>query len=207
MLTLLGLGEEMSFADFMTDNIVLKKKNGGEFLNLKAQVSKKGIFLDRGDVLIESGDVIERRMSNGGTEVFEVIDPGFHEAWEGMEAHYQMSVRKLGLSETQKKHQNVVYNVTGHNARINTNSTDNSVNVVSESSELLLAHVEELRAAARQISDSTKRGEALDLVDAVEAQLVLPNPKRAIVSSLLNGLSSLANIATVAQAIMLAIPK
>ena len=87
----------MSFDDFMTDSIIVRKQNGDVLEGLKASVQRDKIFLGRSNVLIEPRDLIERRMSNGAVETFEVIDPGFNEAFHGIEAHYQMSVRKLGL--------------------------------------------------------------------------------------------------------------
>jgi hypothetical protein len=114
----------MSFDDFMTDEISVRKQNGDLLEGLKASVQRDKIFLDRSDVLIEPKDLIERRASNGAVETFEVIDPGFQEAFHGIEAHYQMSVRKLGLPEAKQRIERITYNITGHNARINNHSID-----------------------------------------------------------------------------------
>ena len=46
--------------------------------------------------------MIQRKMSNGGEETYEVIDPGFHEGIGGIKAHYQMTHRKLGLPEAER---------------------------------------------------------------------------------------------------------
>ena len=58
-------------------------------------------------------------MSNGAEETFLVIDPNFHEELFGMQAHYQMKVKKLGLPEAKKAIQNITYNISGNNARVN----------------------------------------------------------------------------------------
>jgi len=89
----------MSLSSFMKDTVSLLKKNGEKIDGIKASVQKRKIFIDRSDVLIETGDLIQRKMSNGGEETYEVIHPGFYERHGGIGAHYQMDVRKLGSSE------------------------------------------------------------------------------------------------------------
>ena len=80
--------------DNMIHTVTLVKKNGERIEGIKANVQKKKIYISRSDILIETGDLIHRKMSNGGEETYEVIDPGFFEAQGGIEAHYQMSVKK-----------------------------------------------------------------------------------------------------------------
>lgn len=89
----------MSLSSLMKDTVSLLKKNGEKTDGIKASVQKRKIFIDRSDVLIETGDLIQRKMSNGGEETYEVIDPGFYERHGSIAAHYQMDVKKLGLSE------------------------------------------------------------------------------------------------------------
>ncbi|MFS9669247.1 hypothetical protein, partial [Klebsiella pneumoniae] len=63
----------MSFDDFMTDSIIVRKQNGDVLEGLKASVQRDAVFLNRSDVLVEPRDLIERRTSNGAVETFEVI--------------------------------------------------------------------------------------------------------------------------------------
>lgn len=51
----------MSFDDFMTDSIIVRKQNGDVLEGLKASVQRDKIFLGRSNVLIEPRDLIERR--------------------------------------------------------------------------------------------------------------------------------------------------
>ncbi|MBF4339473.1 hypothetical protein EAY39_01435, partial [Vibrio anguillarum] len=69
----------MSFSDMMKDKIQVLKSDGTTSSVMNASVQSKGIYLMRSDFLIEPHDLIQRVMSNGGTETFKVIDPGFHE--------------------------------------------------------------------------------------------------------------------------------
>jgi hypothetical protein len=96
----------MSFSSLMKDTVSLLKKNGEKTNGIRAGVQKRKIFIDRSDILIETGDLIQRKMSNGGEETYEVIDPGFYERHGGITAHYQMDVKKLVPSEAKKTTQN-----------------------------------------------------------------------------------------------------
>lgn len=97
----------MSLSNLMKDTVSLLKKNGEKIDGIKASVQKRKIFINRSDILIETGDLIQRKMSNGGEETYEVIDPCFYERHGGINAHYQMDVRKLGPSETKGINQRV----------------------------------------------------------------------------------------------------
>jgi hypothetical protein len=191
----------MSFDDFMTDSIIVRKQNGDLLEGLKASVQRDKIFLERSDVLIEPRDLIERRTSNCAVETFEVIDPGFYEAFHGIKAHYQMSVRKLGLPEAKQRVESITYNITGHNARINNHSVDQSTNTVNFGDDLR-EHIEGLRQVIQSLTDAQQKQEALEIVNAVEVQLASPNPSKTVVSTLLNALPHLASIATLASAII-----
>jgi len=84
----------MVFKNMMKDNIQLLKADGTESNEMKASVQDGKIYLMKSDILIESGDFIKRKMSNGGIETFEVITPGFYEGIQSIPAHYQMKVKK-----------------------------------------------------------------------------------------------------------------
>jgi len=91
----------------MKDTVSVLKKNGEEIDGIKASVQKRKIFIDRSDVLIEAGDRIQRKMSNGGEETYEVIDPGYYERHGSISAHYEMDVKKLGLAEAKERTRHV----------------------------------------------------------------------------------------------------
>ena len=194
----------MSFDDFMTDNISVRKQNGDLLEGLKASVQSEKIFLNRADVLIEPRDLIERRSSNGAVETFEVIDPGFHEDFHGIKAHYQMSVRKLGLPEAKLRVESITYNITGHNAHINNHSVDHSTNTVNIGNDFR-EYIDGLRQVIQGLTDAQQKKDSLEIVEAVEAQLASPKPSKMIVSTLLSALPHVASIATIASAIISAL--
>jgi hypothetical protein len=84
----------MAFDEFMTDTVSLIKSNGKRHADIRASVQRGKIFIDDASLVIEQGDLIERVASNGLRETYEVVDPGFHEKFGGIDAHYQIEVRR-----------------------------------------------------------------------------------------------------------------
>lgn len=194
--------QKMGFSSLMTDKVTILKKDGTRFEDVKASVQTRKIFIEDSKLLIESGDLIHRKMSNGGEETFEVIDPGFHESFGGIPAGYQMSVRKLGIPEATRAVQNITYNVAGHNARINHNSIDNSTNVVNinpEIAECIAALRKTVQESELSAHDKKSAGEIIDVMDA---QFQSGKPAKPVIAALLAGLPHIANIATIAASLL-----
>lgn len=191
----------MSFDEFMTDEITVLKPNGDVIGDLKACVTRDQIHLERSDVLIEPCDLIERRTSNGATETFEVIDPGFYEASMGFKAHYQMRVRKLGLPESKQRIESITYNITGNNARVNNHSVDNSTNTVSINADAK-NYIDGIRQIIESLTDQKQKAEALEIVEAVEVQLASSKPSKTVVSALLSALPHIASISTLVSSLI-----
>lgn len=191
----------MPFADLMNDTIDLLKSDGTKKAGLKASVQKNKVFMDANGVLVEPQDLIIRRMSNGAEETYRVIDPGFHESFHGIKAHYQMEVHKLGLPEAKSAVQSITYNITGNNARINQNSIDNSTNVVQIDARAI-QYIEELRKEIEGSNMSAPdKADANEVIDEIEGAFRSGNPKKSIVTALLNALPHVANVASVVSAI------
>lgn len=195
-------GLRMGFSSLMTDTVSVLKKDGNKFDGIKASVQTNKIFINGSDLLIESGDLIRRKMSNGGEETFEVIDPGFHEKFHSIPAGYQMDVKKLGIPEAQKAVQTITYTLTGHNPRIIQNSIDNSTNVVS----INPGAVEYIAALRRVILEASlspqEKQSAVEVIDAVDAQFQTGRPSKPVVSALLAALPHVANIASIVTSLL-----
>lgn len=186
----------------MNDTVDVLKTDGTRIIGLKASVQRSKVFMDAGSLLIQSNDLIVRRMSNGAEETYRVIDPGFHEAFHGIKAHYQMEVQKLGLPEAKSAVQSITYNITGNNARINQHSVDNSTNVVQIDARAI-QHIKTLRKELDQakISKSDKAN-ALEIIDEVEDAFRSGRPKKPVVSALLNSLPHVANVASIVATLL-----
>lgn len=104
-------------------------------------------------------------------------------------------MKKLGLPEGETAIHQITYNVSGSNARVNVNFVDNSTHSVGSSD------VEEQLKAIREAIQKLKlveseRANALEVLDAVEVEIAKANPKRAVISALLDSLPKVATIAS-----------
>ncbi len=192
----------MSFDDLLTDTVSLLKQDGKKVDGIKASVQKGKIFIQRSDLVIEPGDLIRRRMSNGAEETYKVIDPGFHEAFHDIPAGYQIDVRKLGVPEAASAAQNITYNISGVNNRINQNSTDNSINRAVIYSEVK-SHIDALREEIRrQKIPEEEKVSANEIIDAVETQFEGGVPNKTVIKTLLSALPNAASIASIGSFII-----
>lgn len=194
----------MTFSDILNDNVTLLKKNGDRVEGIKASVQSKKIFINRSDILIETGDLIQRKMSNGGEETYEVIDPGFHESFGSIEAHYKMTHRKLGLPEAKAAVQSITYHISGPNARVNNHSTDNSVNTVNINPDVA-EHISMLRHEVKRLLPDNEQQPALEVVDAIEGQFESSSPSKVVVKTLLSALPSAGSIASIGSFLLSAL--
>lgn len=187
------------FSDFMTDKIFIIKKDGTKSKELKASVQSNKIHFDDISILIEPDDIVERIMSNGGIEQYQVIDPCFYEAFHGISAHYQMKVRKIGLPQKQTTSQ-TVYNI-GDNAKIYNHSVDMSVNIHNHNDEIVKV-LDKLKSEIEKISNKVKKQEALEIFQEIHEQCISDKPKRTVLNTLVNSLPPIDNIASIANSLM-----
>lgn len=138
---------------FPTEKIKLVKQNGECIEDIEALVEPKKIFVDNASIIIEEGDIFERKLGNGATEYYEVLDRGFYKGMNGIPDHYQVSVCKTTVKPHTSK---VTYNINNENGKININSTDNSVNVNVTLSNEEKALFETLKSIAESLDNSDK---------------------------------------------------
>lgn len=182
---------------FNRDSVDLIKQDGSRFDGVKATVAGSDLIVIRGNkYIVEVGDLLTRKLSNGVEETYQVIDPRYYETTPGSSGpHYQLKVRKLGLPEAKEAVQHIIYNVSGNNTRVNVGSVDNSINVanindaVGEQIKALRKEIEELELSPAD------RSEALEVVDAVQEQFSQGKPKRSVVMALLDSLPKVATVA------------
>jgi len=191
----------MAFSSMMTNTIDVLKKSGEVVAGIKASVQSGKIFIVGVPVglLIEPEDMVRRRTSIGSEEMFLVIDPGFHEKFGGIPASYQMKVRKLGLPEAQRAIQHLTVNMNGHGARFNNQSADNSTNTVTINTSVV-NHIQNLRTAIQKaVLSEDEKNAALDVVEAIEDQVVSGKPKKSIVTALLASLPAVESITNIGK--------
>ena len=95
-----------------------------------------------------------------------------------------------------------VSNITGNDARVNQNSSDNSANLVQINTPAI-QHIEALRTELDQINLSEDvKADARDALDTIEEQIKTGNPKKSVVSALLKTLPCIESITTIAGNIL-----
>ena len=192
----------MPFDSLLTDSVSVLKKTGEVIDAVKASVQTEKIFIQRSDILIESGDLIRRSMSNGAVETYEVLDPGFHERFHSIPAGYQMHVKNLGVPEAAKAIQSITYNVSGINNRINQGSTDNSINIFNQNQDMQ-EHIDALRSEISRLDLSEgQKKDSIEVIDAIESQVMSSTPSKVVVKTLINSLPHAGSIASIGSFIL-----
>lgn len=123
----------MVFSDFPNSEITIVTASGAVRSKVNAILTRDVVLIPGANVVVEPGDEIRRLLPNGSEEAFIVKDPQFHEGFDEIGPHYQVSVsRKVGHSAAvqQGNSGGHTIHVSGHNARVNIGSNDHSTNTV-----------------------------------------------------------------------------
>jgi hypothetical protein len=112
------------------DDVSVVAPEGGVRSKVKAYYSGDMFVIEDMSVDIRAGDEIRRRLPNGRDEIFLVEDPKLFSVFHGIPQHYQVKVLRSKPTSVRERGQNIT--VSGANARVNINSTDNSFNSTSE---------------------------------------------------------------------------
>ncbi|NAZ55668.1 hypothetical protein GL177_20435 [Vibrio toranzoniae] len=150
----------MSFAELMRDKVDLIKANGQRVEGIQASVQKKLTIIERDDILIEPGDLLERKASNGSVSVYKVIDPGFTESHGiGFPAHYQIKHQNLSVEEVKELPQNVTYNfgsISAEQMQVGNNNTQNvTINVQELVKKVVESDDEEAKSKLKSLLENS----------------------------------------------------
>lgn len=171
-------GADMSLQNLMKDKVTLVKKNGTILAeDIAAAVTPGQITTFVTKFPIEVEDHLLRQLPNGLVEDFVVTDPGYHSGLAGaIPPTYQVKVRRSGVPVASP--QTIIANFFGQNSRMNVNSTDNSVNIVSGlSSEQLTGFIAQLRASMAALPDEQQKAIAEPLA-VLESEVASPAPSQ-----------------------------
>ena len=94
---------------------------------------------------------------------------------------------------------NITYNFHGDNARINNNSTDNSINTVYNNPEVI-KQLNALKDEINKLEGNSKK--FAEILETIEDQLKSKQPNKTIIESLLEALPQIANIVSIGTAIL-----
>ena len=158
----------------MKDRVTLVQKDGTVLRSdIPAGVHPGQITTFVTDLPIEVGDHFLRQLPSGLVDDYIVSDPGYRSGIGPIQPHYQVKVRRSDAPAASP--QTIIANFHGPNSRMNVNSTDNSINVVSGiSGEQLTGFIEQVRAnmaalPAEQQTEITEPLAALEIEAASSA--------------------------------------
>lgn len=136
----------MNFKTMCNELVTIERQDGTRHEKISALVTAKSVLIPDVSLPIEIGDAILRPMPSGLVERLTVSDPGYHAAFHGMAAHYQVKYRK---GESRPAGQpGYVVTVSGDNAKVNIGSVDNSITLfASGDMSKLAAELTALRSA------------------------------------------------------------
>jgi hypothetical protein len=149
----------MAFGNLLNDRITLVKKDGTVFKDgVQASVQARMIIIQDTTLPIEEDDHILRKLPSNLNEDYVVTQAT---CYTGRLAHWELKYRKSGAPATSV--QTIVNNISGHNARVNIHSTDNSNNQVVENSEKVFSELAE--ALRRNVDQNDARDKLITLVE------------------------------------------
>jgi hypothetical protein len=136
--------------------------------NIKAQVQRDKILLLESQLPIQEGDELRRKLPNGLTEQYTIEHVEFQTAVMDFPAMMKAHVSKRGSAIHERRHASVqnIYNLTGANPRVNVNSVDSSVNVLTVNSDTLFSDL--AKAISDQVQDAKLRDQLSALVQQME---------------------------------------
>lgn len=145
----------MTFQSMMTDTLSLTRDGKAISDRFKGCVSpqKGSITTFEAGLRIREGDIYVRHLSNGDTEQWEVLEPGFHEKFGAIPAGYDSKVQKVTNRPRSPAIPSSI-NIHGDNARVNLHSVDHSTNTVSTT--VAVEFWGELSAAIQQIPEPAR---------------------------------------------------
>jgi hypothetical protein len=147
--------EARAMLEMLTNDPLILRKGDGTVHKFRGRVTGGKLTTFESTLPCSEGDTVERELPNGQVDKFEILDTGFqHGLPPEIGPHFQMKVRKItdriGPPAPPGTITNI-YNVHGPNARFNSQSIDQSHNVVRvDEGELFQRLKEAIHAPARQ---------------------------------------------------------
>lgn len=108
------------------EKVTVERADGVRYENVNALVTRKMILIPDSKIPIAVNDAILRRLPSGLIERMVVTDPGFYSTIHDISAHYQVKYKLEGQKPANTPGYQI--HLSGANARVNINSTDNSTN-------------------------------------------------------------------------------
>ena len=78
------------------EKVTLIKRNGRRISDISAHIQSDMVFTDAVEILVETGDVIERFLPNGLVERYSIVEPKYYSGGRTRRANYQIAVHLEG---------------------------------------------------------------------------------------------------------------
>lgn len=151
------------FNHLLTDTVSIVKKNGETHHGIKAAINKDFIHINYETVEINKGDKIRLNLPNRPVQIFVVDDPGFQSKKGWVTAYYKIKYIKEENIPPVPVHN--TFHVSGNNAKVNFNSTDNSTNIVNNSSSEIFDNL--ITLVKEQIEEGKDRESLIATINAM----------------------------------------
>ena len=152
--------------DLMNDTVTVIHKNGARHGNVRASVQKKKIFIADAKLPLSVGDLIERSLPSGRSEVHRCTNV---QLWTGMgsiPSYYEIDYELEGAARTYASPTVNVHISESPQAHINLNSTDQSTSFINSQGEDIFSQIRGL--IEERLSDSADCDLLLERVEDME---------------------------------------
>lgn len=113
------------------DKIVIKKTNGETYNCNHATMQKTKAFIYCGEIPLDEFDVIIHKIRDNFKKEYVVTNAGYYND-EIFGPHYQADIEPKAIFDKRQKETSINdITISGNNPKVNINSTDNSINIVS----------------------------------------------------------------------------
>lgn len=188
------------FGSFPTESVDLVKESGEVIKGIEAHVQSKKIFPKGIDVVFDVGDIFRRILPNGGIEEFEITNPKFYQAMGGIEAHYQIEVRRAGVKNAEYGNKNTYINVNGNDNNIVNDSIGSSIDNRNND---VRTHLDELVREVHSLKlPENEEQENLEIIAAVKKEMESEKPNNIVIKTLLSALPAIAEIVKISGMII-----
>lgn len=188
----------MDFAKDLKDSIDIIKNNGKLYSNIKSFFTPN-IIICLGNIPIEVGDIIQRKLPTGVLEKYRVKNPCFYSSCKGYPSHYQIRYERIEDYEEIRHQQNIT--IHGDNAKIYNNSIDKSININTND------NMENLFKSLRKELDNSnfsnkEKLEYFDIIESIEEGHKSKKMKKVAVATLLKALPPIQQVTEIANNIL-----
>ena len=112
------------------DKIIIKKTNGETYTCNNATIQKTKAFIYCGEIPLDEFDIIIHEIRNGYKKEYVVTNAGYYD--EIMGPHYQADIEpKVVFDKRQNETSINDVIISGNNSKVNINSIDYSINLIS----------------------------------------------------------------------------